>query len=570
MVKLPTPSQDDAILRLDPGMHTALIRRIALSADDGMLATASHDKTVRLWELGSGAPHARLLRTLRPFVGPSDDGKVNAVALAPDASWCAAGGWFTSAGDEFISLFDTGTGAIVERLGPLPRAVHEIEVTADGSRLAAGLGGKAGIRVWRREASWRPLFADLDYGEPVEGLAFAPDGCLYATGLDGRIRAYAPDGRMLVKTAAPGGKRPLGLAISPDGRHVAIGYQDTTRVDVLDAATLRLQHKADTHGLSGGNLAVVAFRRDGALAAAGSHGGDRSPVMLWPDAGQGPRQSLPGPVNTVMDLLPCRDGLAWCSFDPAFGLLAADGTLAFVAPPPMADLRARKFKNFLVSADGKRVRFGLGASGAAPHLIDLQRATLTPAPVSPADLLAADTLSLPIEGWSETDNPKLAGRRLPTRDFEQAHSLAILPRREGFILGTEWRLRRFDARGRHVWRRPSPGPVWCVNTACEGRVTVAAYGDGTVRWHRSSDGSELLVLFVNVDWPRWPEQLNPAPSAWALFKPDGYYTCSPGADDLLGWHVNRAIGAAGEFHAATQFAARFHDPARVSAALDSA
>jgi hypothetical protein len=49
-----------------------------------------------------------------------------------------------------------------------------------------------------------------------------------------------------------------------------------------------------------------------------------------------------------------------------------------------------------------------------------------------------------------------------------------------------------------------------------------------VRWHRWSDGKELLAVFLEAPTKRWV--------AWT---PAGYYVASPGGEDLIGWHVNR-------------------------------
>lgn len=48
-------------LRIDGGMHTAVIRRLDVSADGKFLVTGSEDKTARVWSL----PDGRLLKTLR-------------------------------------------------------------------------------------------------------------------------------------------------------------------------------------------------------------------------------------------------------------------------------------------------------------------------------------------------------------------------------------------------------------------------------------------------------------------------------------------------------------------------
>ena len=64
---------------------------------------------------------------------------------------------------------------------------------------------------------------------------------------------------------------------------------------------------------------------------------------------------------------------------------------------------------------------------------------------------------------------------------------------------------------------------------------VAAYGDGTIRWHRMEDGGEILALFPLADRTNWV--------AWT---PQGVYAATPGARNVLRWHVNRGWDAAGE------------------------
>jgi hypothetical protein len=103
-----------------------------------------------------------------------------------------------------------------------------------------------------------------------------------------------------------------------------------------------------------------------------------------------------------------------------------------------------------------------------------------------------------------------------------------------------------------------------VNLAREGRLIVAAYADGTIRWHRAADGAELLALFIHL--PQGPD----GPREWILFTPEGYYDASsPAAERLIGWHVNRGPDEAADFYPVETFASVYKDPARIDAALEA-
>ena len=106
-------------LRIETGMHTAPIRRIGVDAACHRAATASDDKTVRVWSL----PDGRLERTIRLPIGTQNEGKVFAVALSPDGRRLAAGGWdasYAKLGFDSLSLVDLDSGSI-RRVGTLPR-----------------------------------------------------------------------------------------------------------------------------------------------------------------------------------------------------------------------------------------------------------------------------------------------------------------------------------------------------------------------------------------------------------------------------------------------------------------
>lgn len=527
------------MLVVDAGMHASSISRVAADRQARWAATGSADKTVRVWSVDDGT----LLRTIRVPAGPGNVGKIYAVAMRPDGDLVAAAGSTgdgVSDGGQQVYLFDAATGAMARAIGGLASVVNHVVFSPDGQRLAVLLFD-GGLRVYAAENDWAEVARDEAYAGQCYGAAFTPDGGLATTCTDGKLRLYGIDlaGACSPQAVAqtPGGGMPFAVAVSPDGT-LAIGYMDSSNVDLFEPRTLKPLPRPALDGVDNGDLACVAWSDSGgALFAGGGFAkpADCYPVVMWVGSSAARPRGVEARHNTVkwMCALPGGDLLV-ASGDPWLARLQQGGPPAWQNGPKSADYRGQ-FGSLTVSADGTRVGFDFGASAPSPARFDLVARRLTLAP-DPDDGMALPRQGNEIVGpWLDKVQSQPGFRGFSLDRNEQRRCWVVHPDGERLLFGSDWALRAFDATGASLWRRAAPGAVWAVTVSGDGRLAVAAYGDGTIRWHRMADGLELLAFMPFIDHTNWV--------AWT---PEGFYDATAGAHGVLRWHVNQGWDAAAD------------------------
>ncbi len=561
MAKSQTSAETKAaqpFLRIETGMHTATITRIAVDQQERYLITASLDKTARVWDLQTG----KLLQTLRPPIGEGSEGTLYAVAMSPDGSTVAMGGLTapTNASEESnaikIYLFDRASGHLIRRISGLPNVINHLAYSLDGQYLAAALGGGEGIRIYR-SADWREVNKDTDYGDNSYWVEFDTQGRLVSTSDDGYIRLYNKDFHLIAKQAAPGGKEPYSARFSPDGSKIAVGFYDSTAVNVLSADTLALLYAPDTKGIKNGNLGRVAWSQDRQWLYAGGTYADssnNSPILKWSQAGRGAYTTLlPSTQNTVMDIRTLtQNRLAFGAADPAWGVMDHTDRTIIGQTPLIVDHRDSSPNKLLLAEQGGIVEFELKQAGiqqATRFDLTQRRWLLVASNQTKLSPPRTNSPGLNITNWEDKTNPQLNGQPLKLESYETSRSLAIAPDGRRFLLGTEWCLRLFDKQGQQQWQTAIPGAAWAVNISGDGRWAVAALGDGTIRWYGLEDGQERLAFFPHADGKRW-----------VLWTPEGFFDASPGAEELIGYHLNQGPDHEGQFVEVKQLYNLFYRP----------
>ncbi len=326
--------------------------------------------------------------------------------------------------------------------------------------------------MFDRNKNWSEAFRDDQYEDDSYGAAFARDGRLATTSFDGLIRPYQYDPnsdspnfrRVGEPLKAPSGERPRGVAYSPDGKLLALGYYDVAAVDVFDGTTLERVGGHKPAGVEATQFGpyLVAWSRDGlTLFAAGGVEDTQVRTLLfaWDRGGLGEERRMTYcAANTAAGVNALPDGrILVAGMTPCLGLMNADGHRVWTIASRAFDFRGQE-DTLKASVDGSLVDFvyvdptSNDTTPAAKLRFDLRSLTLSSPPPNDGLTFAPLREGLTIDGWRDGTNPMLNARSIPFDRYDTALSVAIAPDAKRFFLGSSYALTAFDDAGTPRWR----------------------------------------------------------------------------------------------------------------------
>ncbi len=251
--------------------HSDIVRSLALSPDGKVLAAAGgkvgKSGEVKLWILESG--------TSTTIEGHTDS--IYGVAWRPDGLQIA-----TASYDKTAKIWDVKTGKSVVELRDHTDAVFAVAYSSDSKYLATASADKS-IKIWEGMTGKR-MYSLSGAQEAVMSLAFMPKSSrLYSAGADKVARAWdlRPDGGGQVKSNSGQADAILDLCLSEDGTMVLTASMDGS-VHVVkenDGASIKILPGSPEMALS------VKISPNGELFAAGWSDG-RSVVFRIKDGTQ--------------------------------------------------------------------------------------------------------------------------------------------------------------------------------------------------------------------------------------------------------------------------------------------
>jgi eukaryotic-like serine/threonine-protein kinase len=200
--------------------HSNQINKMAYSPDGTVLATASEDRTLRLWDTATGKVRSLL---------KAHSSMLNCVAFSPDGKILASGSghWNNRRVPGELRLWDATSGELITDLRGHGGPIYSLAFTRDGTTLASGSGDGV-VKLWdtgkfSERASFNP-----GKNQSVRGLAITPDGRTIASSHNDTVLLWNLDSREIIHEFKGHTGQICALAISPSAKLLASGARDDT------------------------------------------------------------------------------------------------------------------------------------------------------------------------------------------------------------------------------------------------------------------------------------------------------------------------------------------------------
>ena len=240
--------------------HTSVIDSIAISPDGKTLASASHDNTIKLWDIASG----------KVFKSINNKQSVYAIFFSPDGLTIASGDRANN-----IHLWDIISGAkIITFTGHkgIFTGINCLAFSPDG-RIIASAGGDKTVKLWDVTTGLEIRTLE-NHKRWVSSVAFNPQGTIIVSGSADKTAILWDLYTDRILSTYKHSDAIISVAFSPDGNIIATGSRDKTIklwqvINGQEISTL----KAHTS-----SLRYITFSPNGEILASSSYDND---IKLW-------------------------------------------------------------------------------------------------------------------------------------------------------------------------------------------------------------------------------------------------------------------------------------------------
>ncbi|OUL18193.1 WD40 repeat domain-containing protein [Nostoc sp. 106C] len=241
------------------GGHANSVYGVSFSPNGKMLATASADNTLKLWNISTG-------KEIKTLIGHTNS--VNGVSFSPDGKMLAS-----ASDDNTLKLWNTSTGKEIKTLIGHTNSVKGVNFSPNGKMLASASSDNM-VKLWDISTG-KEIKTLIGHTNRVNGVSFSPDGKMLASAsVDRTVKLWNTSTGKEIKTLSGHTNWVYSVSFSPDGKMLASASVDRT-VKLWNTSTGK--EIKTLIGLTDLVLSV-SFSPDGKMLATAS--GDNK-VKLW-------------------------------------------------------------------------------------------------------------------------------------------------------------------------------------------------------------------------------------------------------------------------------------------------
>ncbi|MFX0003838.1 MAG: serine hydrolase [Promethearchaeota archaeon] len=239
--------------------HAWEVQKVVFSPDGQVLASGSHDGSIKLWDISKG----EVLNTLQGHYY-----SVISLAFSPDGSILASGGW-----GKKINLWNLSTGTLIRSWSISPYIAMDLAFSPDGKSLAVGRGEWGGNFAQPQQDTLKLL--NVSNGEVIQNFTghsnavtsvlFSEDGSWIASGSwDFTVKIWNVSSGNEIQSFENHTFIVSSISVSPDESILASGSFDKS-INLWNISSGQLLEKLST---ANQEVWSVAFSNNNSLLAA--------------------------------------------------------------------------------------------------------------------------------------------------------------------------------------------------------------------------------------------------------------------------------------------------------------
>ncbi|MDZ8237296.1 MAG: AAA family ATPase, partial [Nostoc sp. ChiQUE01a] len=232
--------------------HDDTLNKVAYSPNGQQLASASDDKTIKIWDVSSG----QLLKTIT-----GHSGGVISVAYNPNGQQLASASF-----DNTIKIWNVSSGQLLKTITGHSSWVWSVAYSPNGQQLTSASWDKT-IKIWD-VSSGKLLKTITGHSDKVNSVAYSSNGQQLASASDGgTIKIWDISSGQLLKSLTGHSSQVWSVAYSPNGQQLASASADKT-IKIWDVSSAKLLKSLTGHSsavfsvaysLNGQQLASASF-----------------------------------------------------------------------------------------------------------------------------------------------------------------------------------------------------------------------------------------------------------------------------------------------------------------------